>query len=104
MKSVIQKEKECYVCKTRYGLHDHHIIYGTSNRKNSEKYGFKVWLCGKHHNLSNAGVHFNRELDLKLKCECQEWWLRNGRTKEEFRSVFGKWWSEEPKQAVPKIF
>ena len=104
MKSVIQFKKECYVCKTTYGLHSHHIIYGVSNRKNSEKYGFKVWLCGKHHNLSNAGVHFNRELDLKLKCKCQEWWLRNGHTEEEFRKVFGKWWSKEPKAKVPKIF
>ena len=67
MKSIIQSEKECYVCKTRYELHEHHIFYGTANRKQSEKYGMKVWLCGKHHNLSNEGVHFNKEFDLHIK-------------------------------------
>lgn len=104
MESVIQKEKRCYVCGTTQGLHEHHIIYGTANRKKSEEYGFKVWLCGRHHNLSNAGVHFNRELDLHLKCLCETWWLENGRTEDEWRRVFGKWWVEEPEIEVPKIF
>jgi len=27
----------------------------------------KVWLCGRHHNLSNEGVHFNHDLDLSIK-------------------------------------
>ena len=105
MDSVIQKEKRCYVCGTRKGLHEHHIIYGTANRKKSEEYGFKVWLCGRHHNLdTKQGVHFNKELDLHLKCLCETWWLENGRTQEEWRQVFGKWWCEDTEQKVPKIF
>ena len=104
MESVIQKEKRCYVCGTTQGLHEHHIIYGTANRKKSEEYGFKVWLCGRHHNLSNDGVHFNRALDLHLKCLCETWWLENGHTEDEWRRVFGKWWIEEPEIEVPKIF
>lgn len=71
MDSILQDKKECYICKTTQGLHCHHI-YFASNRKISEQNGFKVWLCGKHHNLSNEGVHFNRELDLYLKRTCQE--------------------------------
>lgn len=67
MKSIIQSEKECFVCKTTYGLHEHHIFEGTGRRKQSEKYGMKIWLCGRHHNLSNEGVHFNKELDLRIK-------------------------------------
>ena len=63
-KSIMQTEKRCYVCGTTYNLHDHHIFYGTANRKQSEKHGFKVFLCGRHHNLSNEGVHFNPDLDL----------------------------------------
>ncbi len=66
MNSIIQTEKECFVCKTTQGLHSHHIL-GAYNRNNSEKYGLKVWLCGKHHNLSDEGVHFNKDFDLYLK-------------------------------------
>lgn len=102
--SVIQTRKECYVCKTTQGLHEHHIIYGTANRKKSEKWGFKVWLCGKHHNLSNAGVHFNKKLDLQLKCACEEWWLKQGYTKEKFITEFGKWWLPDERKEPPKIF
>lgn len=91
MQSVIQKEKRCYVCGTTYGLHDHHIFHGTSNRKNSEKYGLKVWLCGLDHNLSNKGVHFNKELDLELKQLAQEVFEQE-HTRDEFRAVFGKSW------------
>lgn len=67
MKSIIQTEKQCFVCGQEYGLHEHHIFEGTGRRKQSEKYGMKVWLCGRHHNLSNEGIHFNKELDLRVK-------------------------------------
>jgi len=66
MNSIIQTEKECFVCKTTQGLHSHHIL-GSYNRNNSEKYGLKVWLCGKHHNLSSAGIHFDKQFDLYVK-------------------------------------
>lgn len=59
-------DKECLVCKTIYGLHSHHI-FGGRNRKLSEKYGLKVWLCGWHHNLSDEGVHFDNKLDNTIK-------------------------------------
>ena len=91
MKSIIQKSKECFVCRTVYGLHDHHIFYGTSNRKLSEEYGLKVWLCGADHNLSNRGVHFNKELDIKLKHIAQRK-FEETHTREEFRTIFGKSW------------
>lgn len=67
MNSIIQKNRECWVCKTTIGLHCHHIIYGTADRKKSDKYGLTVYLCGIHHNLSNEGVHFNKKLDMQLK-------------------------------------
>ena len=34
-----------------------------------------VWLCGKHHNLSNEGVHFNKALDDKLKKIGEKFWI-----------------------------
>lgn len=89
MKSIIQNEKVCYVCGTTYNLQDHHIIFGTSNRRNSEKYGLKVWLCQNHH-TGSAGVHFNRALDLHLKKLAQEHFETEYGDRNEFRRVFGK--------------
>ena len=91
MESILQTEKACYVCKTTLNLHDHHIFYGNSNRKNSEKHGLKVWLCGYHHNMSDEGVHFNRTLDLDLKKFAQAEFEKTS-TREEFRAIFGKSW------------
>ena len=90
MKSVLQKEKKCYVCGTTYNLHDHHIFFGTSNRKNSEKRGLKVWLCGHHHNLSNESVHFNKQFDNHLKTMAQRYYEEHYGTREDFRREFGK--------------
>ena len=38
----------------------------------SEKYGLKVWLCPFHHNMSSQGVHFDKELDIRLKRVAQK--------------------------------
>lgn len=65
MKSIIQTEKECFICKGTYWLEEHHI-FGGSNRKKSEKYGLKVFLCHRHHNEAPFGVHFNKELMQKF--------------------------------------
>ena len=66
--SILQKEmNECYFCGTTKNLHIHEVFYGTANRRLSIKYGCCVSLCAIHHNLSNAGVHFNKEMDLNLK-------------------------------------
>lgn len=88
-KSILSNEKECWLCKTEYGLHRHHIYFGTANRKLSEKYGCWVYLCAYHHNMSNEGVHFNRELDLKLKRECQKEYEKD-ESREDFKKIFGK--------------
>lgn len=66
-KSIIQNTKECYLTGSTYNLHEHHCLYGTGLRKLSEKYGLKIWLRADLHNMSNQGVHFNPELDLKIK-------------------------------------
>jgi hypothetical protein len=89
MKSVLQTEKECFVCGTTFNLHDHHIFFGTSNRKQSEKYGMKVWLCQEHH-TGSAGVHFNKDLDMHLKKFAQTHFEANLGARTAFRSIFGK--------------
>ena len=91
MKSIIQKERCCLVCRTEQGLHEHHVFFGTANRKKSDDYGLTVWLCGRHHNMSNESVHFNKKLDLKIKQLAQRKFeeLYNH---EKFMREFGRNW------------
>ncbi len=81
----------CYITGDVRNIHIHHI-FGAANKTNSEKYGFLVPLRDDWHNMSDYGVHFNKELDLKLKTACEEYWLQNYGTREEFIAVFGRWW------------
>lgn len=88
--SIIQKEKECYVCQSKLGIHIHEVWFGR-NRKNSIEDGLVVYLCGKHHNLSNEGVHFNHELDLRLKKIAEQRWLEvNESNIDEFIRRYGR--------------
>ena len=87
-KSIMQTEKESYINGDTRNLHKHHI-YAGANRKNSEKHGFWVWLTGEQHNLSNEGVHFNKELDLKLKRECQAK-FEETHSRAEFMQIIGR--------------
>lgn len=89
MESIIQSERECFVCKAKSNLHMHHIFYGTANREVSERNGFKVYLCGYHHNLSNFGVHFDKKLDIALKRYAQQIYEQE-HTREDFIKLVGK--------------
>ena len=71
-KSIMQTEKVSYITQSTLNLHKHHIFYGTANRKKSEKWGCWVYLSAEYHNMSDHGVHFDKDLDLRLKRECQE--------------------------------
>lgn len=96
MKSVLSNDKECYICHSTYNLHRHHVFGGTANRKKSEKEGCWVYLCAPHHNMSDAGVHFDKEANLKLKRECQAAWMaENDKSIDEFRKRFGKNYLDE---------
>ena len=52
----------CEVCGKR-AIHRHHVMFGTANRKLSEKYGLVAFLCMECHQT----VHSNRSVDLILK-------------------------------------
>ena len=73
-KSLLQDKKECYKCKRTIALHQHHIYEGR-NRKNSDKDGCWIWLCPRHHNMSDKGIHFDKQFDLEVKRECEKVWL-----------------------------
>lgn len=69
--SILQTEKECWFCGARARLEEHHIFAGTANRRISEKYGLKVWLCTDHH-TGNNGAQYDREKNLQLKRIAQQ--------------------------------
>ena len=90
MKSVLQKNRECWECGRVDVLNDHHIIYGTANRRISEEYGFKVWLCPEHH-TGKHGVHNNNKLlDLRLKTMAQTYFESNLGSRKDFIRLFGR--------------
>ena len=123
MKSILQNkhDEQCYICKhfemapsppriwhdilgtPHRALEEHHIFEGI-NRKASEKYGLKVYLCKYHHtgdeNGSSGAVHAhpNTGADLWLKKKGQYAWERrfakhlheSEEANEEFREIFGK--------------
>lgn len=88
-KSIVQNEKQCLICKTTYDLHEHHIFFGTANRRMSEKRGLKVWLCQKHH-TGPTGVHFNKDLDNMLKILGQRVYERKVGSRQQFIEDFGR--------------
>jgi hypothetical protein len=75
----------------RYGnLHRHEVFFGI-NRQKSIEYGLVVFLTPQMHNMSNRGVHFNRDFDLELKRIGQQAAMDYyGWTIEEFIKIFGK--------------
>lgn len=80
MKSIMQKKDgTCYLCQKLHGdsarkivVQEHHCIHGTSNRKNSTKYGLLIYLCNEHHIYGSEAVHANPLMNLKVKKEAQE--------------------------------
>lgn len=96
MDSIIQTEKRCMLCGDcqEYGfnrLEDHHVFFGTANRKKSEQYGLKVWLCGhKCHRNGDKSPHRNKLTDNALKCLAQVKFEEIHGSRDLFRQEFGK--------------
>jgi hypothetical protein len=67
-KSIVQQDmSRCWFCGTTQNLHIHEIFFGSANREKSIKWGCYVSLCGKHHNQSKEGVHFDKNFNNCLK-------------------------------------
>jgi len=89
MQSILQNRKECYITRQTGSLHKHHIFFGTGKRKISEDNGFWVWLLPRLHNMSDEGVHFNPQLDKRLKRECQAKYEET-HSRAEFMALIGR--------------
>lgn len=82
---------KCYITGSTKDIHIHEVFFGSANRKKSIQWGCCVPLRADWHNMSNYGVHFNRELDLKLKREMQKA-FEEKYSHEKFIEVFHQSW------------
>ena len=87
MKSVIQEKKKSFITGLQTGLHLHHCLHGSSNRKLADKYGLTVWLNNEIHRQVHSG---NTELDIMLKRTAQRKFEELYGTREDFMKIFGK--------------
>ena len=87
-KSILQDEKECFICKTTYNLEEHHI-FRTPYRNASERYGLKVWLCQPHH-TGHQGVHNGNVLVDKYLQQLAQKKFEEEHSREEFIQKFGR--------------
>ena len=97
MNSIIQKSQICFICGATTprgfwnGLEEHHVFFGTGNRKKSEKLGLKVWLCGETcHRNGKAAAHKCRDTDLFIKRHAQEVYEATYGSRADFIKDFGK--------------
>lgn len=93
-KSIIQEDREhCFVCGRNahaeyFGLDEHHVFFGP-NRKKSEKYGLKVYLC--HERCHLYGVHKDAELNRRVQKVVQKRAMQYYKwSVEDFRAIFGR--------------
>lgn len=90
--SILSNDRRCFICGYEGNLHRHHVFGGVANRSVSEREGCWCFICAKHHNMSDNSVHFNRDMDLKLKRFTQKKWEEKNGTREDFIRLFGKSW------------
>jgi hypothetical protein len=87
----IMPPSEIYSIVRHRNLHRHEVFYGSSNRQNSIKYGLVVFLPPELHNMSDKGVHFDKDFDSWLKRRGQAAAMSYyGWDTEQFIQVFGK--------------
>lgn len=73
---------------TKY-TEEHHIFGGYANRRLSERYGLKVYLCPEHHRTSAEAVHKDKDINMRLKKLGQNAFNAYFPDKD-FREIFGK--------------
>ena len=92
MKSIMQDEKVCFICgASDHGqLDEHHCFEGTANRKLSEKYGLKIWVCHTPCHMYGAySIHDNKEVRQAIKRKAQRK-FEETYPDLDFRKIFGR--------------
>ena len=86
---------KCYITGSTENVDPHHI-FGAANKWLSEKYHFMLPLRRDWHTTANYSIHKDRNFNVRMKMKCQEHWLYVlRRTKEEWISEFGKWYTDD---------
>lgn len=102
MKSIMHDKRDgtCYLCM-RDGefsrmttLEEHHAIHGTANRRLSERWGLKVYLCPAHHRRIHDAKDGSPE-DTYIKVNAQRA-FEEKYPKRSFLKIFGKNFDLEP--------
>ena len=97
-KSIMHRKEDrtCYLCmllrddyNAREDLQEHHAMPGTANRRLSERYGLKVYLCIEHHLVGPDAVHSNIRLRRLLQADAQMAFERK-HSHEEWMEAFGR--------------
>lgn len=90
-----KSSRTCYLCVTlhdnwnEHRILDEHHIFGGPNRKNSEEYGLKVYLCHDHHIYGPEAVHNNARIRHELQRTAQKLFEKQHSHKE-FMEIFGR--------------
>lgn len=85
---------------SRKTIQEHHVIYGTANRRLSEKYGLKVYLCLYHHEEGPEAVHKNAKMSLILKIQAQRAFQKKFPALD-WMKIFGKNYDIEGREREP---
>lgn len=65
-KSIIQKEKKCFICDNDKNL-DIHEAFGGRNRQISMRFGLVYYLCRKCHSKTEINTNIKRRLQNNAK-------------------------------------
>lgn len=95
--SIVQvRNGYCYLCgllnqdfTPKQPLHEHHI-FGGPNRKLSEEYGLKIYLCLAHHTEGPEAAHRNGDTMELLHIIGQQAFERVYGSRADFIRIFGK--------------
>lgn len=89
LKSVLTNDLDHCMFTGAVPVERHHV-YGGSNRKNSEKYGFIAPLRPDLHPNGVFAGQSAKLVDMELKQRCQRYFEAHCGAREEFISIFGR--------------
>lgn len=74
MEKCIMPQDERWKTERFEGSHRHEV-FGAYNRQKSIEDGLVIFLRPEDHNMSNKGIHFDKEFDLYAKRIAQKTWM-----------------------------
>ncbi len=73
------------------GLVRHEVFFGRGKRELSIEDGLVIFITPALHNMSDIGIHFNRDFDLYAKRIAEKTWIEYyNKTEEDFIKRYGK--------------